>query len=138
MVDRQSIELLPLFGHARQSYLLDCDRPLVQNTAPPSFPGSSKLSPAEQDDAKILYLSMSLAALYKTLFCRGNQRLYHAMECRQTRYFELLLLAQNILVDGEDLYKVIVLELEREWPSLPIVQACESPPFPNHLSPDRV
>lgn len=48
---------------------------------------------------------MRLSGLYKMLVYRDNRRLNKAMESRQTRCFDLLLLAQNILVDGEALYQ---------------------------------
>ncbi|KXG53808.1 Aminoglycoside phosphotransferase [Penicillium griseofulvum] len=138
IIDWQSTELLPLFDHAREPYLLDYGGPRAEGLEPPVFPDLSKLSSADQEQARSLYFMMSLSALYNTLTYRDNPELYKAMEFRQTRCFELLLLAQNLLVDGEALYQASVLELEDEWPTLPSVQASGGPYFPIKLTADEV
>ena len=45
-----------------------------------------------------------------------------------------MLLAQNLLVDGEALYQSRMLELESEWSSLPGVQAAGNPTIPLRFS----
>ncbi|KAJ5346857.1 uncharacterized protein N7506_000110 [Penicillium brevicompactum] len=135
IIDWQSTELLPLFEHARQPYFLDYDGPTVEGLVPPAFPENfAELSLEKQLEAKQLYMSMSLSALYKNLTHRDNPVLYRAMGFRQTKCFEMMLLAQNLLVDGEALYQANALDLEKEWPDIPGVQAFGNPPFPVQLS----
>lgn len=50
----------------------------------------------------------------------------------------MLLLAQNLLIDGEALYRSRCLDLEKEWTALPGVQAFGNPPFPLLFTPDEV
>ncbi|GIJ87609.1 hypothetical protein Asppvi_006519 [Aspergillus pseudoviridinutans] len=59
------------------------------------------------------------------------------MEFRQTTSFEMMLLAQNLLIDREALYQSRCLELEEEWSSLPGVQASGTLPFPLQFSADE-
>ena len=50
----------------------------------------------------------------------------------------MMVLAQNLLVDGEVLYQSRILDLKKEWPNLPGVQAAGDPPFPFRFSADEV
>ncbi|PYH83584.1 hypothetical protein BO82DRAFT_373054 [Aspergillus uvarum CBS 121591] len=135
IIDWQSSEILPLFDHARQPYFLDYDGPSMTGLDPPVFPENfDQLDPAEQAAAQSLYLKMSLSALYRRFTCANNEKLFRAMEFRQTPSFEMMLFAQNILVDGEALYQSRMLELEDEWSTLPGVQAAGNPPIPFHFS----
>lgn len=63
-------------------------------------------------------MSMSLSALYRNLTYRDNPVLYKVMEFRQTKCFEMMLLAHNLLVDGEVLYQASIMDLEKEWPDI--------------------
>ncbi|KAL2865292.1 aminoglycoside phosphotransferase family protein [Aspergillus lucknowensis] len=115
IIDWQSSELLPLFDHARQPYFLDYDGPPSTGIDPPAFPeGFDKLDPAKKAEAQDLYLKMSLSALYRRFTYSNNITLFNAMEFRQTTSFEMLLLAQNLLIDGEALYRLRCLDLEKE------------------------
>lgn len=135
IIDWQSSELLPLFDHARQPYFLDYEGPPVTGIDEPDFPENfDQLTPAEQKQAQSLYLKMSLSALYRRLTSMNNEKLFSAMEFRQSTSFEMMVLAQNLLVDGEALYQSRLLSLEEEWASLPGVQACGNPPFPFQFS----
>ena len=81
---------------------------------------------------------MSLTALYRNLTYLDNPVLYKAMEFRQTKSFKMMLLAQNVLVDGEALYQASALDLGKEWADVPSVQAFGNPPFPVQLSASEV
>ncbi|KAL3481884.1 kinase-like domain-containing protein [Aspergillus californicus] len=121
IIDWQSSEILPLFDHARQPYILDYDGPSSTTLDPPTFPEDfDNLDPIEQSRSQDLYLRMSLA-----------------MEFQQTTSFDMMLFAQNLLIDGDALYQSRCLDLENEWTSLPGVQASGNPPFPLRLSPDE-
>jgi hypothetical protein len=138
IIDWQSSELLPLFDHARQPYFLDYDGPSLNDLDPPAFPENfDQLDSAEQDEAQRLHLNMSLSALYRRLTSANNKKLTRAMEFRQTTSFEMMLLAQNLLVDGEALYQSRMLDLHNEWTGLPGVQAAGNPPIPIQFSADE-
>ncbi|KAL4736031.1 hypothetical protein BDV11DRAFT_207959 [Aspergillus similis] len=139
IIDWQSTELLPLFDHARLPYFLDYDGPPSTGIDPPAFPDNfDKLDPAKKAEAQDLYLKMSLSAMYRRLAYSNNITLFKAMEFRQTTSFEMLLLAQNLLIDGEALYQSRCLDLEKEWTALPGVQASGNPPFPLQFSADEI
>ena len=135
IIDWQSTELAPLFNHARQPYFLDYDGPPVRGLERPHLPEHmAQLDPAAQKKAKALYLNMSLSALYKSLVHKQNPRLYRAMDFQETPSFDLLLLARNLVVDGEATYLAHVVELEKTWAELPGVRAHGGTPYPFHFS----
>ena len=135
IIDWQSTELAPLFYHARQPYFLDYDGPPTLGLERPRLPENlAQLDPAAQRQAKALYLNRSLSALYKTLLHRQNPPLYRALAFRETSSFDLLLLARNLLVDGEATYLAQVVELEKIWAELPGVCTRGAAPFPFQFS----
>lgn len=135
IIDWQSSELAPLFNHARQPYFLDYNGPAVCGLERPRLPRDmAQLDPAAQKEATNLYLNMSLCALYRALLNKQNPRLYRAMSFQETSSFEFLLLARNLLVDGEATYLAQVVELEKTWTELPGVLTHGSPAYPFHFS----
>ena len=135
IIDWQSVALAPLSEHARQPYFLNYEGPPTIGLERPRLSGNLvDLDPAAQREAKALYLNMSLSSLYKTLLHKRYPRIYRAMAFQDTLSFDLLLLAQNLLVDGEGTYLAQVLELEKTWNELPGVSAHGSAPFPFHFS----
>ena len=135
IIDWQSTELAPLFEHARQPYFLDYKGPSTTGLERPRLPENlAQLDPAAQTEAKALYLNQSLSALYKTLIHRQNPRLYSAMAFQETSSFDLLLLARNLLVDGEATYLTQMVELEKTWAELPGVCTRGAAPFPFQFS----
>ncbi|RMZ79462.1 hypothetical protein DV738_g3395, partial [Chaetothyriales sp. CBS 135597] len=117
LIDWQSTELSPLYFHARQPYLLDYDGPplsgLLERPQPPE--DMDKLDASVKKHAETLYLQQSLCSLYNTLTHRRNPQLYAALEFQQTTSFLLLLLARNLLIDGEASYLSQVIDLEATW-----------------------
>lgn len=139
IIDWQSTQILPLYELARQPFFLDYEGPPVVGLERPEFPEDwDQLNPTEQKKAHALYLDMALSALYRTLVHETNPVLYRAMEYRESTSFNMLLLARNLFVDGEALYRSYVVELEKEWESLPEIQARGNPPFPFHFSRDEL
>ncbi|KAI9679362.1 MAG: hypothetical protein M1817_005384 [Caeruleum heppii] len=128
LIDWQSTELAPLYDHARQPHIIDYDGPPVQGLERPCLPADmATLDPAAQGEAQALFLRQSLCALYKTLIHQRNPRLYHALEFQNTPSFSLLLLARNLLVDGEATYLAQVTELEAIWDTLPRARGATYP-----------
>lgn len=60
--------------------------------------------------------------------------LYRTWEYQQSTSFDLLLIAQRLLIDGEAQYLASMLELENDWLDLPGVAAQGSPPYPFRFS----
>lgn len=138
IIDWQSTELAPLFEHARQPFFLDYEGPSVVGLERPRLPEDlAQLDPPAQREANALYLKQSLSALYHTLHHRQNPRLYRAMAFRDTSSFDALLLARNLLVDGEATYLAQVVEMEQTWLDLPGVRARGSAPFPFQFTKDE-
>ncbi|KAK0112105.1 hypothetical protein ONS96_001364 [Cadophora gregata f. sp. sojae] len=122
IIDWQSTELAPLYCHARQPHIIDYDGPSVHGLERPQPPkdiekldGNAKAKKQAQD----LYLQQSLCSLYNTFTHHHNPRLYAALEFQQTTSYLLLLLARNLLVDGEASYLSQVAELEATWDTFP-------------------
>ncbi len=120
LIDWQSTELLPLYYHARQPLIIDYEGPPVSGLERPQRPKDiEKLEPSAKRHAEALYLQQSLCSLYKTLTYHQNPQLYAALEFQQTTSYLLLLLARNLLIDGEATYLLQIAELEATWDTLP-------------------
>lgn len=128
LIDWQSTELAPLYFHARQPHIIDYDGPAVNGLKRPSPPKEvEQLDPDAKRAAQALYLQQSLCVLYNTLVHQQSPRLYGALEFQQTPSYLLLLLARNIVVDGEATYLSQVAELEKVWDMLPDVHGAVYP-----------
>lgn len=139
ILDWQSTQILPLYEVARQPFFLDYEGPPVTGLEKPKFPENlDQLEPTEWQKAHTLYLDMALSALYRNLIHQTNSTLYRAMEYRERTSFTMLLLAQNLFVDGEALYRSYVVDLQKEWESLPEIQARGNPPYPFQFSSDEL
>ncbi|KAF2127104.1 hypothetical protein P153DRAFT_424425 [Dothidotthia symphoricarpi CBS 119687] len=120
LIDWQSTEISPLYFQARQPQIIDHDGPPVHGLERPQLPKNiEKLEANTKQHAETLYLQQSLCALYNTLTHHQNPQLYAALEFQQTTSYLLLLLARNLLIDGEATYLSQVAELEATWDSLP-------------------
>lgn len=120
LIDWQSTKLSPLYFQARQPHILDYDGPLVSGLERPQPPKDmQKLEPNAKKHAETLYLQQSLCSLYNTLTHHQNPQLYAALDFQKTTSYLLLLLARNLLVDGEASYLLQVAELEATWDTLP-------------------
>ncbi|TVY45439.1 hypothetical protein LSUB1_G000321 [Lachnellula subtilissima] len=120
LLDWQSTELSPLYCHARQTHIIDYDGPPVFGLERPRPPKDiEQLDANAMKHAEALYLQQSLCSLYNTLTHHQNPRLYAALEFQQTTCYLLLLLARNLLIDGEATYLSQVAELEATWDTLP-------------------
>ncbi|KAL6706296.1 hypothetical protein ACN47E_005586 [Coniothyrium glycines] len=112
LIDWQSTELSPLYFHARQPYIIDYVGSPIHGLARPQLREDlNKLEPPARQQAEALYLQKSLCSLYNTLTHHQNPRLYAALQFQHTPEYLLLLLARNILVDGEVPYLLQIAEL---------------------------
>lgn len=133
IIDWQSIELSPLYFQARQPHIIDYDGPPVHGLEKPRPPENMQImEPEAKERANNLYYQQSLCVLYNTLINKLSPRIYASLEFQQTKSFSLLLLARNILIDGEATYLAQVAELEAIWNTLP--GAAQNSPFPFSFS----
>ncbi len=136
IIDWQSTELAPLFNQVRPPYFLDYNGPPTHGLERPELPDDyDELDDASQTIAMSVYLSQMLATMYRLLLRNKAPLLFHTWEFQQTTSFELLLLAQRLLIDGEAQYMASILALDDTWLDLPGVVAQGSPPYPFHFSP---
>ncbi|KAI9732696.1 MAG: hypothetical protein M1818_007430 [Claussenomyces sp. TS43310] len=106
LIDWQSTDLSPLYYHARRPYIIDYDIPPIYGLERLQLLKKHRTARRKRKEAG-----------------RGfNPRLYAALEFQQTTSYLLLLLARNLLVDGEASYLSQVTELEATWGTLPSAQ----------------
>ncbi|KAL4886604.1 kinase-like domain-containing protein [Aspergillus karnatakaensis] len=139
-IDWQSTEIIPLFEHARPPYFINGDgseMPLVDSDDFPDVEAINTMQPGAREVLVDMISSQAPLIMYRSLNRRNNQRLFQAMEYRQTAGVEVTIFADNIFIDGEAWYLARCLQLEHEWPHLPGVQAAGNPPFPLQFSEDE-
>lgn len=139
IIDWQSTEIAPLFSLARQPYFLDhggsSPRGLERPQLPPDF---KTMDEKKQQQVKAAYLNKSLEALYRALVHKQEPRLFRAMQFRETLPFDIMLLAQNLMVDGEATFLSQMVALEKSWNTLPKVSSSNMDnTFPCHFSDER-
>ncbi|KAJ4373138.1 hypothetical protein N0V83_003429 [Neocucurbitaria cava] len=140
IIDWQSTELSPLYFQARQPQIIDYDGGpsptgsgglLDRPQLPKDFKTLDPSSPARRR-AQALFLQQSLCVLYNTMTHRKIPLLYAALQFQQTPSYLLLLLARNLLIDGEATYLAHVADLESSWDDFFSVATTgkNSPPYP--------
>ncbi|KAF2866862.1 hypothetical protein BDV95DRAFT_679593 [Massariosphaeria phaeospora] len=116
LIDWQSTEISPLYFHGRQPHFMDYDGPPMNGLERPQpLEDLDSLDPTVKKQAETLYLQQSLCSLSNTLTYHKNPRLYAALQFQHTQKFLLLLLARNLLIDGEATYVAQTAELESTW-----------------------
>jgi hypothetical protein len=116
LIDWQSTEISPLYFHARQPHMIDYIGPPISGLERPQpRENLDELEPSERESANTIYLQQSLCSLFNTLTHRQNPRLYAALQFQQTQKYLLLVLARNLLIDGEASYLAQIAELESTW-----------------------
>ncbi|KAH5006440.1 hypothetical protein HBI81_197980 [Parastagonospora nodorum] len=116
LIDWQSTEISPLYFHARQPHFIDYVGPPINGLERPQpRKDLDELAPSEKEAANALYLQQSLCSLYNTIAHRQNPRLYAALQFQNTQKYLLLVLARNLLIDGEASYLSQIAELESTW-----------------------
>ncbi|KAF2182372.1 hypothetical protein K469DRAFT_232463 [Zopfia rhizophila CBS 207.26] len=128
LIDWQSTEIAPLYFHARQPHIIDYDGQPVQGLERPKLPANiDALEPDTKRWAQIMFHKQSLCSLYDTLTHIHNPRLYAALEFQESTSYFLLLLARNLLIDGEATYLAQVANLKSTWDELPRAKGHEYP-----------
>lgn len=132
LIDWQSTEISPLYFQARQPQIIDYDGPPVSGLERPRLPDNiDQLDENSKEHAEMLCLQQSLCVLYNTLTHHQNPRLWAALEFQQSTSYLLLLLARNILIDGEVSYLAQMAELAQTWNTLP---GANGSPYPFSFS----
>lgn len=135
IIDWQPTEIAPLFNQFRRPYFLDYEGEPTHALERPKLPEDyDRLDDASQKKAMSMYLSQSLSIMYRLLLRNMVPLLYRTWEYQQTESFDLLRLAQRLFIDGEALYRALILNLENTWLALPEVVARGSPLCPFSFS----
>jgi hypothetical protein len=128
IIDWQSTEIAPLYIQARQPHIIDYEGPPLYGLERPQPPKDlERLDVREKKKAESIYLQRSLCSLYNTLTHHQNPKLYAALQFQDTTSYTLLLLARNLLIDGEASYLLQVSEFESKWKDLPGAKGCAYP-----------
>ncbi len=102
IIDWQSTEIAPIFNQLGQPYFLHYEGPPTIGLQRPELPDNyEQLSSTLKKKAWLLYLSQMLPTMYRFLLRNEAPLLYQTWEYQQTASFELLLIAQRLLIDGE-------------------------------------
>jgi len=119
IIDWQSTELSPRYYQARQPHFIDYIGPPLFGLERPRHPTDE-----EMQDKKLeaLYFQQVLCSLYNTLIYHKNPRLHAAFKFQQTPSYLLLLLARDIIIDGEIQYLSQAAESEATWHTRPQAQ----------------
>jgi hypothetical protein len=105
LIDWQSTELAPLYFQARQPHFIDHEGPTTHGLERPVLPPDfAQLDGERKRKAQALFLQQSLCALYRKIIHDECPEIYECLEFQKSTAFTLLLLARNILVDGEASY----------------------------------
>jgi len=136
IIDWQSIEIAPLFEYARQPEFLDHDGPSIEGFERPKMPTElEEFNQEDKDRARELWINQTLEVYYKTLIRKQIPLLDEVRQFCETDAENLLLLARQLLVDGEAYYLHAVVALQAGWRKIPAVQAMSKPPtFPIEFS----
>lgn len=129
IIDWQAVEVAPLFAQARRPDFLDYEGlPTVV------LDYASLLGDLAQLDStsKALDSQLILSAAYVKILRDQNPGLHSVVNFVETPSFKLLLLARNLLVDGEALYLDLLVDFEKTWAELPGVG--KNVPFPCDFS----
>ncbi|KAG6020783.1 hypothetical protein E4U40_005847 [Claviceps sp. LM458 group G5] len=127
LIDWQSIELSPLYFKARQPCFIDHKGPAMHGIECPKPPTYDHLDEKEKKVARNLFLQQSLCAMYRLIVYHKIPKVYSCFDFQQSTQFTLLLLARNILIDGEASYLKHACELEEKWDTLSGAQGIAFP-----------
>ncbi|PVI05380.1 hypothetical protein DM02DRAFT_554611 [Periconia macrospinosa] len=120
IIDWQSTEVAPLYFHARQPYIIDHQGPSIEGFVRPQLPTNmNELDLKAQSQATDLFYRQALCFLYRKLTHIHIPRIHAALEFQESIAYDLLLVARNLVIDGEVAYLSQLLDLETEWNKLP-------------------
>ena len=126
LIDWQNTELAPLYFQARQPHFIDHEGPTMRGLERPVLPPNlAQIDADGKKKALALFLHQSLCALYRKIL--HPPKIFDCLEFQESTAFMLLLLARNILVDGEASYMAQVCELEDIWDTLLGTQGIDFP-----------
>jgi hypothetical protein len=94
------------------------ERPVL----PPDF---AQLDAERKKKAQALFLQQSLCASYRKIVHDECPKIFECLKFQESPAFALLLLARNILVDGEASYMAQACDLETIWKTLPGTQGVD-------------
>ena len=128
LIDWQSTELAPLYFQARQPHFIDHEGPTMHGLERPVLPPDfAQLDAERKRKVQALFLQQSLCALYRKIVHDECPKIFECLEFQESTAFTLLLLARNLLIDGEASYMAQACELETIWKTLPGTKGADFP-----------
>jgi hypothetical protein len=118
----------PLYFQARQPHFIDHEGSNTHDLERPVLPPDlAQLDAERKKKAQALFLQQSICALYRKIIHDECPEIFECLEFQESTAFTLLLLARNILVDGEASYMAQACELETIWETLPGARGVDFP-----------
>ena len=137
IIDWQSVHLSPFFLQARHPALIEFNGPIPEGLGRIELPENfSEMSADEQKEAKMLRSTQSLYKLYEVELRQRNEKIFRALQYRETLACKITALAGSIFSDGEPMVNGMLMAVEKEWLSIvgPGPDGRPSVPCPLHFS----
>ena len=116
IIDWQSISVSPLFLQARHPSLIEFEGPIPEGFGPIELPSDfDQMNEEAQLQAKNLRAAQSLWKIYEILMLQQCPDIAHALQFRDTLYFQMTGLAGSIFSDGEPMLQGMLIQLRDEW-----------------------
>ncbi|KAG5955921.1 hypothetical protein E4U56_006960 [Claviceps arundinis] len=123
LIDWQSIELSPLYFHARLPQFIEHDGPKLQGLERPDLPPDyDDLEDNAKKAAYSLYWDQMLCSMYRFIVHLEMPNVFDCFEFEQSKAFPFISVPRSMLVDGEPIYLAKACELEKEWDTIPGAQ----------------
>jgi hypothetical protein len=135
IINWQSTDLAPLYFQGQQPQFIDYKGPAVAGIERPTLPDTKGLEPEEKKLVMTDLWDRTMCSVYNNYVYRDTRRIYDALEFQQTDAYTLLLLARNLLLDGEVSYIKQIIGLKETWHSLP---SSPTQPYPFSFSPEEL
>lgn len=131
LIDWQSVHVEPLFMQACHPSFLNFEGPKPEGVVDPSLPEDfNEMNEVQQERAKSLLPQQRLFKAYELLSFQKNKQVYDALQHQKTLGCQTIAFAGVLLEDGEPLVKGQLIQVQREWQTVPAVRARGYPPCP--------
>jgi hypothetical protein len=134
VIDWQSTDLATLYFQVQQPQVIDYKGPAVTGIERPMIPDTKGLEP-EKKLVMADFYDRTMCAIYNNYVYRDTRRIYDALEFQQTDAYTLLLLARNLLLDGEVSYIKQIIDLKETWNELP---SSPTQPYAFSFTPEEI
>ena len=119
IIDWQSVHLSPFFLQARHPTLIEFNGPIPEGFDHIKLPKNfEELNADEQREAKLLRSAQSLYKLYEVELRQHNEKIFRALQYRETLPCKITALAGSIFSDGEPILNGMLMAVKSEWPNI--------------------